>query len=197
MKTQCYFNNFLPSYKCVIDNGDVNMRPPNLKLSIMYIFGLMHKKLEFFYFSSLKTNFTVDCCCWNEWEVSFAALWPPWCFGGKVYKTIKSLLNWNFTFSDAAGVVRKREGTGDGALIKTKLFPCASPVFIPEPALLDVRSVFSWPRDKGQEMPWQDTCNLCWFLTFQDVEGVRMRSVKTIVLICFFLSLSSPALKWW
>ena len=62
MKTQCYFNNFLPSYKCVIDNGDVNMRPPNLKLSIMYIFGLMHKKLEFFYFSSLKTNFTVDCC---------------------------------------------------------------------------------------------------------------------------------------
>ena len=43
-----------------------------------------------------------------------------------MYKTIRSSLNWNFTFSDTAGVVRKREGMGDGALIKTKLFPCAS-----------------------------------------------------------------------
>lgn len=60
-----------------------------------------------------------------------------------MYKTKKSLLHWNFTFSDTAGVVRKREGMGDAALIKTKLFPCTSPVFIPEPALLDVRSVFS------------------------------------------------------
>lgn len=159
--------------------------------------ALCIKNLNFFYFSSLKTPFTVDCCCWNEWEVSFAALWPPWRFGGKVYKTIKWSLNWNFTFSDTAGVVRKREGMGDGALLKTALFPCASPVFISEPAWLDVRRVFSWPRDTGQEVQRQDTCNLCWFLTFQDVEGIRMSSAKTTVLVCFLLSLSSPALMWW
>ena len=60
-----------------------------------------------------------------------------------MYKTMKWSPNWNFTFSDTAGVVRKREGMGDGALIKTKPFPCASPVLIPEPALLDMRRVFS------------------------------------------------------
>lgn len=125
---------------------------------------------------------------------SFVTTLMFWRKGVQNQKVITSL---EFHVFRHSGVVRKREAMGDAALIKTKLFPCASPVFIPEPALLDVRSVFSWPRDKGQEMPWQDTCNLCWFLTFQDVEGIRMSSVKTVVLICFFLSLSSPALMCW